>query len=111
MHLGLPLGDEQGNLLCGQPQVVRARPITMTARSKPRRHRKGPLIFLLASAAFLLAVLIGVNSGGSSPQTPYQQCVASIKTEPPNQVIGFTPQCMKLTVIERMKAISQVTHG
>ena len=39
---------------------------------------------------------------------PYEACKASIRSQPPDVVLGFTPECMALTVEDRMRAISEV---
>jgi hypothetical protein len=68
---------------------------------------RGCLILACALIGGLIVLVVALTSHSSSPPTPYQQCVASIKAEPASQVLGFTPQCMRLKLAERQAAIRQ----
>ena len=60
-------------------------------------------------AAAIAVAIVAVLSQSSPPPSAYQQCVTSIQQQPPGQVTGYTPQCLKLTVQQRLAAIKQAT--
>lgn len=76
-----------------------------------RKRNWGCWVFagLFAAGGVIFGVAEAVSSG-STPPTPYQQCVTSIQQEDTStQVLGYTPQCLAIPLDQRLAAIKQAT--
>jgi hypothetical protein len=74
------------------------------SRRRPAR-RVRVAAWLVIGACIVIAAVVLLSP--SPPPSPVQQCVASIRAQPPGEVTGYTPACMRLTLTQRTAAIRQ----
>ena len=78
-----------------------------TAAPKAKRHAGCIFAGLCVLAGALYFGVSAATYRAPAVPTPFQACVTSIGQEGAGQVLGYTPQCMRLSVSDRMTAISQ----